>query len=157
MTPSQLQRFEAKVMPEPMSGCWLWVASTNRCGYGQINMGLRPELAHRVSYEHHVGPIADGLHVLHSCDTPACCNPEHLFLGTHMDNMADMAAKLRARGGDFQAAKTSCPQGHPYQGANLYVVPKTGKRHCRTCSKARDAKRRQQQRDWKTSQGETDR
>lgn len=92
------ERFEEKYMPEPMSGCWLWTAFCNPAGYGMIKGNGKKSpvyLAHRFSYEHHVGPIAGDLCVLHKCDTPACVNPDHLFLGTRQDNNADMLKKGR--------------------------------------------------------------
>jgi hypothetical protein len=82
--------FWERVSPEPNSGCWLWVGKSTVLGYGQ----LRDQYAHRFSYELHKGP-ANGLHVLHTCDMPACVNPDHLFLGTQRDNMCDMHAKGR--------------------------------------------------------------
>lgn len=92
-----IDRFEAKVERCPMSGCWLWTDAPNGSGYGRIFTGGRDVMAHRVSYEMHCGSIPDGLQVLHRCDTPACVNPAHLFLGTHDDNMADMKRKGRGR------------------------------------------------------------
>jgi hypothetical protein len=87
--------FSERWCPEPMSGCWLWMCSLNAAGYGQL--GKR--LAHRVSWEVHVGAIPCGLCVLHKCDTPPCVNPDHLWLGTYADNGADMARKGRRQSG----------------------------------------------------------
>lgn len=78
-------------------GCWIWNGPIFKDGYGAI--GIRrtgAHRAHRVSYSTFVGPIPDGLWVLHRCDTPACVNPEHLFIGTAKDNAADKEAKGRS-------------------------------------------------------------
>ena len=79
------------------SGCWLWIRSTFRNGYGQVTREGNNWRAHRLAWTLWRGQIPDGLCVLHKCDTPSCINPEHLFLGTHQDNNDDMRAKGRAR------------------------------------------------------------
>ncbi len=88
------ERFWPKV--EKSEGCWLWRGSTNSDGYGTIKgNGSRVIKATHASWEIHYGPLHPGNFVLHSCDNPPCVNPDHLFEGTHLDNMADMVAKGR--------------------------------------------------------------
>jgi len=77
--------------------CWEWKGYRDPHGYGRLDMPDKPMLAHRVAYLIRYGSIPDGMFVLHKCDTPRCVNPEHLFLGTQADNVADMHAKGRAR------------------------------------------------------------
>ena len=96
MTPRD--RFSAKVIPEPNSGCWLWSGAVNSSGYGSFLMAGKTSKAHRTSYRFYVGPIPNGLHVLHRCDNRICVNPDHLFVGTRFDNMRDMVRKKRLRG-----------------------------------------------------------
>lgn len=93
-----LERLLSKVEFEPNTGCWLWTAFLTQAGYGQIGFNGSVQRAHRVSYELHCGPIPDGLFVCHRCDTPACVNPAHLFLGSPKDNVVDMDAKGRRQG-----------------------------------------------------------
>lgn len=76
--------------------CWLWTGYLEKNGYGKIMSNRRTRWVHRVAYEVANGPIPAGMHVCHHCDVPPCCNPAHLFLGTHQDNQRDKASKGRA-------------------------------------------------------------
>lgn len=78
-------------------GCWDWIGATVS-GYGVLNIGTKNILAHRLSYILNISDELQGLNVLHKCDNRRCCNPEHLFLGTHKDNTRDMVLKGRAKG-----------------------------------------------------------
>lgn len=88
-----MQRFNSKWLE--VSGCWEWQGCRNSDGYGSFRFGGKAMLAHRFSYEHHTAEIPKGMHILHHCDNPCCVNPDHLFVGTHSDNMKDMYAKGR--------------------------------------------------------------
>lgn len=78
------------------SGCWLWQGCKDKQGYGQYGVHHKRHQAHRYAYTLSNGAVPHGMQVLHRCDTPACINPEHLFLGTNDDNMRDKALKGRA-------------------------------------------------------------
>ena len=82
-----------RCIPEPNSGCWLWAGWTHKQGYGSIKIAGKFKLAHRLSYAAAYGPFPQWMDVCHKCDVAGCVNPEHLFLGTHQDNMIDRAKK----------------------------------------------------------------
>lgn len=89
-------RFWAKVGWRRAGECWLWQGCKHHSGHGQFGVGPVARIyAHRFSWELVNGPVPDGQCVLHRCDVPACVNPDHLFLGTRVDNMHDMWAKGR--------------------------------------------------------------
>lgn len=84
------------IMPHMTTPCWVWTGSTNGKGYGHIGVGKNKlTLVHRLSYTLHLGAIPEGMFVCHKCDNPQCVRPDHLFIGTVKDNVADMISKGR--------------------------------------------------------------
>lgn len=97
-TPTQYLEHHTMRLTE--CGCWIWMGPTTKStGYGHMAIKGRALRPHRVAYELAHGKIPDGMHVLHRCDIRTCINPDHLFLGTHKENMRDMAQKHRAAAG----------------------------------------------------------
>jgi hypothetical protein len=135
------------------SGCWEWQGFRQppggmqhrgpRYGYGEMSFRGKQTRTHRIAWVITHGAIPAGMLVMHKCDNPPCCNPDHLKLGTSLDNQRDMSAKGRAAG----QWKTHCKRGHPLSGDNLRMKPHFNGsmlRYCMACQKLRN------RRDWQS-------
>ena len=128
-------RVAAFSMPEPFSGCWLWAGSLSGNGYGAIQYRGRQVVAHKLSYEAHVGPVPEGLELDHTCRLRCCVNPAHLEPVTRKTNIR--RSSLVGRGaGKAQSEKKFCPRGHKYTEDNTRLY--RGSRQCRTCHRDRE-------------------
>lgn len=96
LSDKDLSRFWSKIDVKGANECWPWKNSLRgSLGYGQFRIGDKICDAHRVALELKDGPLKKGRYVCHSCDSPKCCNPRHLFAGTQKNNMDDMTEKGR--------------------------------------------------------------
>ena len=92
-------KIESNSIPEPNSGCLLWLGGCCGAGYGAVRDGNSLKSTHVISYEHAYGPVPRGLLVLHKCDVKLCCNPTHLYVGNDADNACDRVIRgQQARG-----------------------------------------------------------
>lgn len=127
------ERFWTKAIPEPMSGCWLWLAARAvRGGYGQFRLGASMLYAHVLAYRTLVGRIDDGLELDHRCRTRCCINPLHLEPVTHLMNVR----RGSGRGGALWVSPARCRRGHSLIDDNDVYLEKTPTgtaRKCRVC------------------------
>ena len=137
------ERFWEKCIPEPNSGCWLWVGAAGGCvigrqtgTYGRMWTGFRTEPSHRIAYAAKHGAIGKGLCIDHLCRNTLCCNPAHLEAVTTAENTrrGDMG-KARGAIRNSQKRRTHCPAGHAYSEHGR--ISADGKRSCRTCASMR--------------------
>lgn len=146
--PSFLNRFWAKIEKKAPNECWEWKGSFQTTGYGNIEVKGKRFLPHRISYVIHNEDIKEGMFICHRCDNRKCVNPNHLFQGSHHDNMQDCYNKGRAA---FQSTDPNkwdigslrrdleyCKRGHLFDEANTGIQTKG--RYCKICE--RDRKRR---------------
>jgi hypothetical protein len=120
--------------------CWNWLKAKNKDGYGYLWVDGKMRRAHRLSFEAFVKPIPPGKLVLHTCDNPSCINPEHLFLGTHLDNARDRNQKGRhVHGESHPRAKLTFEQVHNYKllknAASYFLGLREGARIARAIAK----------------------
>jgi hypothetical protein len=113
-----MKSFWDKVKIRSGIGCWEWQAYCNKDGYGQVGYQGTVTGAHRVSWILENGPIPDGLCVLHKCDNPSCVRPDHLFLGTRVDNSDDKVAKGRQAKGITHRQYGKFGADHPFFGGH---------------------------------------
>lgn len=117
-------------IPEPNTGCWIWISLLDRKGYGRVWFNGKEQRAHRLSAHLYLDmKLDDEVQALHKCDNTWCVNPEHLFTGSNLDNIKDRISKGRGR------RKRFCRRGHEYTVENSEIRFKgnTMYRKCRQC------------------------
>ena len=134
MRPNTIEKIVARLVPNE-NGCLIWPGAKSYSGHGHVHFQGKMWIVHRLLYVHFVGPIPEGHHLHHLCETPACANHEHLSPLTYIEH-AYQHDSLAVR----HSSKTTCPQGHPYEGDNLIILDRgtTKNRICRICNNERN-------------------
>lgn len=138
-----MDRFLEACIPEPNSGCWLWLLSLRNDGYGAFAVRRnKSRPAHQISFELFKGGLPRKSSpfawvIMHTCDNKVCVNPDHLKLATQQENIRDSMRKGRSRMGTHFAVRTHCINGHPFDVANEFRRSDGGGRGCRECSRLR--------------------
>lgn len=100
------------IEPIPFSGCWIWTGKITKAGYGHISVNGAYEYTHRLAYTHYVGPIPLEMEIDHKCRVRSCCNPDHLEVVTHLENVR--RGLVKTHGGRFWRERSACSAGHAY-------------------------------------------
>lgn len=125
-----IERILERTIPEPNTGCYLWIGATHYFGYGSIRYKNKTHNVHRLLFTLIKGEIPEKMVVMHICDTPSCCNINHLKLGSHKDNMIDMS--LKGRWNNQNKLKKICINGHYFDEQNTGIYK--NERYCKKCS-----------------------
>ena len=128
------ERIERKIIPEPNSGCWLWLGGLDTRGYSQCRFEGRTRLAYRAAYIILIGEPPRGLVLDHTCNNKICVNPEHLKPTSHQLNITRSPQTIA---GKF-SARHACKYGHPFTEENTAFELRSRARICITCRRLRN-------------------
>jgi hypothetical protein len=148
ITDSERTRLFGKIVKR--RGCWEWKGEKRYDGYSlfriRVNGKQRTFGVHRLLWLLTYGDVLPGFFVMHKCDNPSCVRLDHLYLGTHQNNMDDMKRKGRHKSGN--TVKTHCKRGHPLSGDNVVWNRNRTQRHCKLCDRFHQLARRKFWSDW---------
>lgn len=123
---STKKHFWSRVAITDLFSCWEWTGPKIKHGYGRTSFEHENMLAHRMAWIVTFGKIPEGMDVCHKCDNPSCCNPAHLFIGSHYDNMRDMVKKGRCHPPDNKGENNGMSKLNKDQVVTIRLLHKTG-------------------------------